>query len=158
MTDTEIFLVDSNILIYAHDKLEDKKHNIARDLIESRIDQKLQLAVSAQNLSEFFNVTTRKSMLTKKDAKEIVSDIINFTNWIKIDFTHKTVLEAAEISEQHSMSYWDSLLAATMKQNSILNIYTENIKDFKVPWLNVVDPFEKKPKKNKQSLNMPHIQ
>ena len=149
MTDSNIFLTDTNILVYYHDIADKERHNIARNLIDACINQKMQLAVSTQNLSEFFYVTTRKSILTKKDAKDIVSDIINFTNWIKINFTHKTVLEAAEISEQYSMSYWDSLLAATMKQNSVLNIYTENAKDFKVPWLNVVDPFEKKPKKNK---------
>ncbi len=42
------------------------------------------------------------------------------------------------------MSFWDSLLAATMKENNIFNIYTENIKDFKVPWINAINPVENK--------------
>ena len=89
-------------------------------------------------------MTTRKRLLTKKEAIEIISDIIDFHNWIKIDFDHKTVLEAAVISENHDMPYRDSLLAATMRQNGVFNIYTENAKDFKILWLNIVNPFKKK--------------
>ena len=51
--------------------------------------------------------------------------------------------EAAKICEENSMHYWDSLLAATMKQNGIFSIYTENTKDFKPKWLNAVNPFIK---------------
>ena len=39
------------------------------------------------------------------------------------------------------MSFWDSLIAATMIENNILSIYTEKEKDFKVPSLNVINPF-----------------
>ena len=54
------------------------------------------------------------------------------------------ILEAAKISEEYDMHYWDALLAATMRQNNVLSMYTENAQDFRVPWLNVVDPFGKK--------------
>ena len=144
MTEDEIFLVDSNILIYNYDTSDPTKHAISKRLIDSCWKKEIKLAISAQNLSEFFFVTTRKGFLTKKDAVENISDMIDFDNFLKLDFDHKTVLDAAKISEEHDMSYWDSLLAATMRQNSVLNLYTENAKDFKIPWLNVVNPFGKK--------------
>jgi predicted nucleic acid-binding protein len=36
-----------------------------------------------------------------------------------------------------------ALIAATMQENNLKTIYTENIADFKkVPWLNVVNPLK----------------
>lgn len=147
MPENEIFLLDTNILIYAYDKTEARKHEIAKNLIIKCLAGKQKLAVSSQNLSEFFSVTTAKGLLTKEDAIGIISDIISFSGWIKIDFDHKTVLDAAVMSAEYAMSYWDSLLAATMKKNSVVSMYTENSKDFKAAWLNVVDPFETLKKK-----------
>ena len=143
MTANEAFLLDTNLLVYAHDTTDLEKHKTCMEIINNCLDEKATLVVSSQNLSEFFSVTTTKRILTKEDAISIINDIINFSNWIKIDFDHKTALEAAKLSEQYDMPYWDALLAATMKQNGILNIYTENAKDFKMPWINVVNPFEK---------------
>ncbi len=140
----EIFLIDSNVLIYNYDEADPAKHKTAKALLDSCWKGGMKFAVSSQNLSEFFYVTTRKNILDKKKAIIIISDIINFPGWIKISFDHNTVLEAAKISEEHNMHYWDALLAATMRQNNVLSIYTENAKDFHVPWLNVVDPFRKK--------------
>lgn len=144
MTDSDIFLLDSNILIYNYDTANPRKHNIAKGLIDKCWKNNVKFAISSQNLSEFFSATTGKKILSKQYAITIISDIINFHNWIKIDFNHKTVLDAAIVSEEHNMSYRDSLLAVTMKQNSIFNIYTENAQDFKIPWINTVNPFAKK--------------
>ncbi len=140
----ETFLIDSNILIYNYDEADPAKHKTSKTLIDRCWDKEINLAISTQNLSEFFSVTTRKKVLEKKKAITIISDIIEFSGFVKLDFDHKTSLEAAKISEEHHMSYWDSLLAATMKKNGILNLYTENAKDFKMPWLNVINPFNKK--------------
>lgn len=144
MTGGEIFLVDSNILIYNFDASDIIKHKVAKQIIDRCLKGENKLAVSSQNLSEFFSVATSKKLLTKREAVEIISNLIELSNWIKIDFNHKTVLDAAFISEEHGMSYWDSLLAATMRQSGIFNLYTENAKDFKMKWMNVVNPFGKK--------------
>ena len=141
MPGNDVFLLDTNILVYAHGIRDDKKHRIAENIIDRCLKNEIKLAVSSQNLSEFFSVTTEKGFLAKKDAADIISDIAEFSGWIKLDFSHKTVLDAARMSEEHNMSYWDSLLAATMKLNGILSIYTENTKDFKVPWIRAVNPF-----------------
>lgn len=150
MTENSIFLLDSNILIYNYDDADPKKHTAAKHLIDGCWDGKEKFAISTQNLSEFFSVTTTKKFLAKKDAIRIISDIIEFPGWTKLEFSPRTVLEAAKISDEHDMSYWDSLLAATMKQNGIFNLYTENVKDFKVPWLSVVNPFIEAGQKDKK--------
>jgi len=144
MTEGEVFLVDSNILIYNFDTTDRTKHKIAKQLIDRCFKGEEKLALSSQNLSEFFSVTTSKKLLSKREAVDIISNIISFSGWVKIDFNHKTVLDATVLSDEYNMSYWDSLLAATMKQNGIFNLYTENAKDFKMQWINAVNPFGKK--------------
>ncbi len=137
----KIFLLDSNVLIYYFDKSDIKKHSIAKNMIDKCWDSLETLVVSSQNLSEFFSVTTNKRFLSKKEAGYVVYNILEFRGWMKINFTHKTILEACKLSEEYNMPYWDSLLAATMRENGIFYIYTENIKDFKMPWINAVNPF-----------------
>ncbi|MBI4163750.1 MAG: PIN domain-containing protein [Candidatus Aenigmarchaeota archaeon] len=141
MTENEVFLLDTNILVYAYDAADIQKHTISKKIINKCLDGEYQIAISPQNLSEFFSVTTSKGLLEKTDAIKVISDIIVFPGWIKIGFDHITVLAAAKISDEYKMSYWDSLLVDTMKQNGVLKIYTENTKDFKVPWLVVENPF-----------------
>lgn len=142
MNENNIFLIDTNILVYNYDSSEAAKHAVAKSIIDKCWGNKTKLAISSQNLSEFFSVVTSKKILSKKDALSNIVDITRFSGFIKINFDHETVIQSAKISDEHGMSYWDSLLAATMKQSSILNLYTENVKDFKVPWLNAVNPFE----------------
>lgn len=143
MTGDEIFLIDTNVLIYYYDAADQRKHRIAKNIIDDCWNNERNIVVSAQTLSEFFSIVTKKKFLSGKDAIRVISDIIEFDGWIKISFSHETVLDAAKISEEAGMPYWDSLLAATMKHNLVFNIYTENKKDFKTPWLNAQNPFEK---------------
>ncbi len=68
-----------------------------------------------------------------------------FNNWIKITPGVSTVTEAIKICGERRLHYWDALLAATMKENGIFIIYTENEKDFKkISWLEVINPIKKK--------------
>lgn len=143
MTDTnDLFLVDSNILIYAYDKDESIKKKKAEELISKCFDAKINLTVSNQNLAEFVNVITKKAKLSFEQVKVEVKDIINSNGFIKINYSSKTILAAIDIASEFKMSFWDSLLAATMRENGIFNIYTENAKDFKMPWINAVNPFK----------------
>ena len=141
----DLSLVDTNILVYAYDQSEKKKHEIAKELLKKCFEGKIKYALSTQNLSEFFVEIIKKIEfpLSKRDVSEIIKEIIEFDNLIILDIKPNTIISAVEISNKHDMSYWDSLLAATMKENGITEIYTENEKDFKLPWVKVVNPFKK---------------
>lgn len=143
MTANNLFLVDSNILIYAYDKQENIKKEKAEELLNKCLNGKISLVVSNQNLSEFSHIALKKLKLEYTQVKIIVDDIINFRGFKKINYSVSTIISAIDITSEFKMSFWDSLLAATMKENSIFNIYTENVKDFKASWLNVVNPFVK---------------
>ena len=141
----ELYLIDTNILIYSFDASDPDKQKICASLIKKCWLRELSYAISLQNLSEFYVVVTRKieSPLPHEIARKIINDIINFNSWKIIRFDDKTLIPAIDISIQFNIHYWDALLCATMKQNGITNIFTENLKDFaKVRWIAAVNPMD----------------
>lgn len=135
-------LIDSNILVYAFNKEAGSKHKRAKSLFKKALRDEIQGAVSIQNLSEFYVVVTEKiaNPMPRKEALENVEDIILSPIEI-LRFDENTVIEAVRLNKRHKVHYWDCLIAATMKENNIEKIYTENRKDFKkLPGLKPVSP------------------
>lgn len=145
----EIELLDSNILIYAYDSSEKEKHTIAKNLLADCWKRKKVYALSVQNLSELFVVTTKKitSPLKPDEIKKNIKDITSFSNFNIFAINKNTIINATNISSENNISYWDALIASVMKENYIYTIITENDKDFKkIPWLKVINPFIEKTK------------
>jgi predicted nucleic acid-binding protein len=62
------------------------------------------------------------------------------------------VLSAIRIHREFDVPYWDALIAATMRENGVTRIYTEDEKSFrKIPWLEVVNPLGKGREGSRQS-------
>ncbi|MDP3027755.1 MAG: PIN domain-containing protein [Nanoarchaeota archaeon] len=141
MKKEEVFLVDTNLIVYAYEKENSLRKKKSLEILEKCYKKEIVLAVSNQNLAEFSVVSLKKLKLDANIVKDIVKDISNFEGFKKINYKRKTILSAIDILEEYKMSFWDSLIAATMIENGILSIYTENSKDFKIPSLNVVNPF-----------------
>ena len=145
MIESSLFLIDTNILVYAYYKTDPKKHIIANRLLEKCWKKEIKYIVSIQNLVELFFVITEKveSPIEFDKAKQIIIDITKFPNWIVINYDKKTILNAVNIKIEGKTSFWDSLLIATMLENNIFNIYTENEKYFnKIKNINVINPFK----------------
>ncbi|VVB94727.1 PIN domain protein [uncultured archaeon] len=141
----ELFLVDTNILVYSLDKSEPEKQKSCSSLIEKCWMQEESYAIALQNISEFYVVVTKKieNPLPTSIARKIVKDIIDFNNWQVISYDEASLITAIDMGIKYKIHYWDSLLCATMKQNGINGIYTENVKDFdKVPWVTAINPME----------------
>lgn len=141
MKKEEIFLVDTNIIVYAYEIEDSIKKKKSLEILEKCYKNEIMLAISNQNLAEFSFVALKKLKLDAKTVKDIVKDISNFKGFKKISYKRKTILSAIDIAENNKISFWDSLIAAAMIENGIFNIYTENSKDFKIRELNVVNPF-----------------
>ena len=154
MTEDEIQLLDSNVLVYAYDVSEKEKHLIAENLLARCWKNETEYALSVQNLSELFFITTKKipAPVKVEEMKKNIKDITSFKNFKIFDLKKKNILSATEISIKYNLSYWDALIAAVMKENNIQTIITENEKDFKkIPWLSVINPFSKE--KGKEKIN-----
>ncbi len=134
-------LVDSNILIYAHQKNEKEKHSRCAEIVNSLVDSD-EMCLSVQNLVEFSRVLSEKASIDKDLVRQYVFDISESAHIISYD--ENTVLSALMISKQYKIHFFDALLAATMQENGISKIITENIKDFKkMAGIEAENPFEK---------------
>ena len=140
----DVFLVDTNILVYSYDASEPDKQRICSILLKKCWAQETSYAIALQNLSEFYVVVTKKidNPLSKEIAKNIINDIIEFNNWQVLELNETSIITAIDLSIKYNIHYWDAILCATMKQNGITNVFTENTKDFgKIPWMTAVNPF-----------------
>ncbi len=136
-------LFDTNILVYAYDLDEMEKRKVCSKLVEDVFKGNYDGVVTNQILSEFFNAMTRKieNPLSKEEAIQIVKKYIISAKWIKINYNTDTVLKASVSSSYFKTSFWDTLIAETMKENNISRIFTENKKHFsKIPRINVINP------------------
>ncbi len=141
----ELVLIDSNILTYVLDDSEPEKCRICGELVADCWKRKRDFAVSSQNLSEFYIVVTKKisNPIPVGTAKRYIELIGEFRGWHVINYDVSTIKSAIDISSEYGIHYWDALVAATMKENDVFCIYTENVKDFgKIPWLKTINPLE----------------
>ncbi len=139
MTD---FLIDSNILVYSIDGAAGSKHKIAKDLMRRYMEQS-GATISIQNIVEFARVISEKSktQLTTQEQMNLVHDF-NYSFKV-LTYGPETVSSALKISSLHNIHFFDALLVATMSENGIKHIVTENVTDFKkVKWLKVLNPFK----------------
>jgi len=131
--------IDSNLWVYLYSDRD--KGNIVRNIIEEYF---IDIVLSAQVLGEFFNVLIRKIMRTKKEAREIISDLA--MNFEVIEIDKSLVLEAMEISIRYKYSYWDSLIVAAALGTGCSMLYTEDLHDGQIinGRLKIVNPFKEK--------------
>jgi predicted nucleic acid-binding protein len=137
-------LVDTNILVYAIDSSQGRKHERSMELVK-KIFLEGGGAVSAQILSEFFVVSTKKlaKPLQAREAITFVKAVCESGNWEKMSHSHETVLKAAVLSAEERMEFWDALVAETMLENGVKEILTENDRDFRrIRGIKVVNPFK----------------
>lgn len=130
-------LIDTNIIAYAYDISEPIKRKKCLNLLEEVFDGKIDVFISNQVLAELFHTITKnfKKPYGNKEAKIIVSLFIKSRNWKKINYNNNTVEKAMELSEKFKISFWDALISATMIENNIFTIYTEN-KNSCNSWIN----------------------
>lgn len=140
----ELSLIDSNLLSYVFDESEPEKKKICKDLIAQCWKGKRKYAVSVQNLSEFYVIVTKKIQypMPEKVAKRFIELIIDFQGWNVLNINARTVASAIDICIKYDIHYRDALLVATMRENRVFSIYTEDGDFKKIPWLKVVNPFE----------------
>ncbi|MBS3167777.1 PIN domain-containing protein [Candidatus Woesearchaeota archaeon] len=142
MKDESIF-IDTNILLYAIDEIDQSKHQKAKKLIEESFRKRRNFTASIQVLGEFFNASTKKlkTSLSKEESKEFIDYLIKHQNWEIKKQEKTTLMKAIDLSIKYNNPFWDSLIAATMIENGLTKIYTENTKDFeKIKEIEAINP------------------
>jgi len=135
-------LVDTNLLVYSVNPAEGKKCKKAVAAIVELIKQQ-EFCVSAQNLAEFCRVMGEKAKPAQSQD--------NIKQWVRafrrcgevFHYTGSSVHSALAISKTDNIHFFDALLVATMRENGVDEIWTENVKDFKkVRGLKVKNPLK----------------
>ncbi len=143
MKGKEIAFVDTNILAYAFDKSDENRRGRCASLVRAGFQGDAEYYISNQVLGELFVVLTSYvgRPLSKERAALVVSGFIDSSRWRKVNYTHLTVKRAMQDLQTISTSFWDMLIAETVRDAGIRTVYTENQKDFrKIPWIQIKNP------------------
>lgn len=136
-------LIDTNIFCYLFDARDPEKSKISRNLLARCFHLECNYSVSVQNLAEFSVVVTEKIPvpIPRQVISSFISDVAQFEGWNVVCYTASTISLAIGFQKEYSLHFWDALLAATMKEQGIDTMYTEDGHFAKVPWLNIVNPY-----------------
>lgn len=139
-------LVDTNILIYAHDS-DSPYHQLSVKIIEEKIEKK-EICFSIQNFIEAYRIWTQKlkSPISVKQAWDIFTFYLNYQ--IPILFpTEKSMQILKKLSLKYrieGVNIFDTQIVATMIEYGIMTLITANISDFKkYKEIKTINPLEK---------------
>ena len=121
----DLQFVDTNILIYAHDRSAGDKYTRARDLIRE-LWQSGKGCLSIQVLHEFYvNVTQKVAKpLTPDVAAQIIADL---SVWQIHRPGVEDVLDAIRLQSRYQISFWDAMIVASAIQLGCRTIWSEDL-------------------------------
>jgi predicted nucleic acid-binding protein len=132
--------VDSNILIYAHDRDAGAKQQRAADRLTD-LWANGGGRLSTQVLQEFYVNATQKIKvpLSRNLAREIIR---NYALWVESAITPATVIRASEIGEAWMLSFWDGMILAAAEQYGARELLSEDLQHGQlVAGIRIVNPF-----------------
>ncbi|TAK53781.1 MAG: PIN domain-containing protein [Gammaproteobacteria bacterium] len=119
------YFVDTNILMYAHDRTAGEKHERARDLVEE-LWRTRRGVVSTQVLQDLAVNLRRKAgrPLDVRTTREIVAD---YMTWQVIVNGADSILEALELEQRYQISFWDALIVGAAEAAGAEVLYSEDL-------------------------------
>jgi predicted nucleic acid-binding protein len=139
---TATLFVDTNVLIYAVDRADLKKH-AAANAWRAHLWATRRGRVSVQVLQEFYAKISTKWPAARDNARAEIMDLIAW-NPVQID----TVLIQAgwKIQDRFQLSFWDSLIVAAAKIAGCRYLLTEDLNSGQdLDGVSVINPFSTAP-------------
>jgi predicted nucleic acid-binding protein len=121
------YFVDTNILMYAHDKAAGEKHERAKTLVEE-LWRERKGVVSTQVLQELAVNLRRKAArpLDAKATREIVAD---YLTWQVVVNGGESILDALDLEARFQISFWDALVLQAAQASGAEILYSEDLSD-----------------------------
>ena len=143
-----MILFDANVLIHAH-AVDSPFHAIARHVRDQAAQGLMEACLSPQVLCEFFSVITDERVarpaLPAAQAKREIRYYWHESRFTRILPTEHTIHRLVQLLERRHIrgsDIFDVFLVATMLENGVRTIYTQNVRDFEVySELHVINPF-----------------
>jgi predicted nucleic acid-binding protein len=111
--------LDTNILIYSHDKNDLHKQDIARTLLD------LDPVISTQTVSEYFNVLKRKIAIPKYELIDLCMENLNDCIIHPVDIS--TLKIAKHIIQRYDLQIFDGIIVASAIEANCEILYSEDM-------------------------------
>lgn len=117
--------VDTNILIYAHDREQGQRHVTARAVIEN-LWESGDGVLSTQVLQELYVNLSRKlrKPMTRRRARAVVE---RYAAWPVQVIGPADILAASELEQRHTLAFWDALLVVAAQRLGATRLLTEDM-------------------------------
>ena len=119
------FFVDTNILVYAHDRTAGAKHERAQMLLEELWGSG-QGVLSTQVLQELC-VSLRRKVSPAVAMSELRELIRDYTTWEIVTNSTESILEALELEANYRISFWDALIVQAANSAGAAILYSEDL-------------------------------
>jgi predicted nucleic acid-binding protein len=138
---TAVF-VDTNVLIYAIDRADEKKHQRARQW-SAELWRTRQGRVSYQVLQEFYVTVARKRPAAREEARATVRDLLA---WRPVSVDGDLLDRGWALQDRYQLCFWDALIVAAAQAATCSHLLSEDLQagqDF--GGVVVVNPFMRGP-------------
>ncbi len=120
------YFLDTNVLVYAIDRTDERKHLIALDRLVAAHETG-DGVVSYQVVQEWYNVVLRKSATPlSPDAAESIYRRLIEPLW-RIQSNRELLNGALDLHRRHSFSWWDSLVVSAAIQGGCTCLVSEDL-------------------------------
>jgi predicted nucleic acid-binding protein len=119
------YFVDTNILLYAHDRSAGLKHERARHVVEG-LWTSGQGVLSTQVLQELC-INLRRKVARALPVEEVRRLIQDYGSWEIVVNTPASVLQALEIEVRYQISFWDALILQAAESSGATLLYSEDL-------------------------------
>ena len=119
------FFVDTNILVYAHDRSAGVKHQRAQMLLE-QLWNSGQGVLSTQVLQELC-VNLRKKVRAPLPVEEVRLLIRDYATWEVVSNTPESILQALDIETRYKIFFWDALILQAAESAGASILYSEDL-------------------------------
>jgi predicted nucleic acid-binding protein len=119
------YFVDTNILLYAHDRSGGLKHQRARQLVE-QLWNSGQGVLSTQVLQELC-INLRRKIAQPLPVEEVRRIVQDYLSWEIVVNTPAAVLQAVDIEVRYQTSFWDALILQAAESSGAAILYSEDL-------------------------------
>ena len=119
------FFVDTDILVYAHDRSAGVKHLRAQMLLEQLWTSGWGV-ISAQVLEELC-IQLCHNADKPLPVEEVCLMVRDYSTWDIVTTTPALILEALDVERRQEVPFWDALILETAKRAGVSVLYSENL-------------------------------
>jgi predicted nucleic acid-binding protein len=119
--------VDTNILMYAHDRAAGPKHAKAKLLVQSLWNSGTGV-LSTQVLQELC-INIRRKALQPISVNEVRRLLEDYLSWEIVINTADSVIHALDIELRYKISFWDALILHAAESAGAATVYSEDLAD-----------------------------